>query len=342
MEALPLFERYVTAHQFDSLQSDTLPTPIRSKCLAFARWSALDQKKSFSLSTLLAFVNCYAKTDTALVKRAVEAGSLDSKKLAASLAAMLAEQPGPSELRRILHTSCSLCFVSTSVARDLGENPSIFTFLSRAFDSVSEDHPSSAYDALLTAVMIIQTAFLSPKLSFDKLEALSQILSQFGRSQLARQLEIDFTLSQKIRQAAELELLDDPTLEYVCITLVNAAEQGFSEKLADRLRNVKVDRKGKGKAVEETVDEALVQAVDQVLSILPDQDPVTLREHFLHPRFRTEQGYDPEKLITAILEDDLPARFDPSDIPDEPKAVPERRNIFNEEQLDASKLRWNK
>lgn len=112
--------------------------------------------------------------------------------------------------------------------------------------------------------------------------------------------------------------------------------------------------KGKGRATaadEPQDDPALDAAVAQVLDILPEQDPAYVRYVLSHPDF-PYRG-DAERLVGALLEGTAPA-VDPAQYTQGAPAQPpvpreerfeytrERRNVFDGEQLDVSKLRVGK
>ncbi|KIP06461.1 hypothetical protein PHLGIDRAFT_459334 [Phlebiopsis gigantea 11061_1 CR5-6] len=117
----------------------------------------------------------------------------------------------------------------------------------------------------------------------------------------------------------------------------------------------RVDTKGKGRAAPPPpppVDPALDAAVAQVLDILPDQDLEYVRYVLGHPDFPFKG--DGERLLGALLEGTAP-QVDPSEyaggglgaaVPELAVVVPEdrieRRNVFDDEKLDVSKLRIGK
>ena len=114
-----------------------------------------------------------------------------------------------------------------------------------------------------------------------------------------------------------------------------------------------VDVKGKARAPPSPpVDLALDAAVAQVLDILPDQDAEYLRYVLSHPDFAFKG--DAERLIGALLEGTAP-QVDASQyaggaastgaimkIADGPTYTTERRNVFDDDKLDLSKLRIGK
>ncbi|KAG8953747.1 hypothetical protein FRC04_001952 [Tulasnella sp. 424] len=108
----------------------------------------------------------------------------------------------------------------------------------------------------------------------------------------------------------------------------------------------KVD-KGKGKAVvqeeEPEDDHELDLAVTQVLDILPDESPGFVKAALQDPTI----GKSAEALIAALLESNLPPHLASlrNGTPQQPAAAAqtppqfERRNIFDDEEMDFSKLR---
>ncbi|KIO32761.1 hypothetical protein M407DRAFT_18226 [Tulasnella calospora MUT 4182] len=109
--------------------------------------------------------------------------------------------------------------------------------------------------------------------------------------------------------------------------------------------------KGKGKAVveeEPEVDHELDLAVTQVLDIFPDENPSFVKAALQDPTM----GRSPEALIAALLESNLPPhlaslRDGPPQQPtqssqatsSQPPAQFERRNIFDDDEMDFSRLR---
>ncbi|KAL8277977.1 hypothetical protein RQP46_009609 [Phenoliferia psychrophenolica] len=119
--------------------------------------------------------------------------------------------------------------------------------------------------------------------------------------------------------------------------------------------DVPVINKGKGKAVQDSVqtnaDTSLTLALSQILDVLPDLSPAFLTVCLRHPVFAN----DPERVVAALLEDDLPNDLrqlrdgpaeavsrSPSPEPYIPPPTVTRSNIFDDDQLDAAKLRRGK
>lgn len=95
-------------------------------------------------------------------------------------------------------------------------------------------------------------------------------------------------------------------------------------------------------------------AISQVLDILPDQDPSFLRRCLKHKSFQGDGAA--ESLISALLEGNVPIELSaeaeevvhqelrPSDYTnrDAPDFIKERRNIFDDHEMDISNLRLGK
>ncbi|GJE97479.1 CUE domain-containing protein [Phanerochaete sordida] len=100
----------------------------------------------------------------------------------------------------------------------------------------------------------------------------------------------------------------------------------------------------------EEEDTALEAAVAQVLDILPEQDPAYVRYVLRHPDFPFRG--DAERLLGALLEGTAPhvapAQYAVAPVqtqvsaPERFEYTRERRNVFDEERLDVSRLRVGK
>jgi hypothetical protein len=85
-----------------------------------------------------------------------------------------------------------------------------------------------------------------------------------------------------------------------------------------------------------------------VLDILPDQDPEFLRRCLQHKNFSGEGGT--EKLISALLEGDVPIDISTQELEDGPQPhsskeldyVENRLNVFDDDPIDISTLRIGK
>ncbi|KAG8678820.1 hypothetical protein FRC09_019513, partial [Ceratobasidium sp. 395] len=103
--------------------------------------------------------------------------------------------------------------------------------------------------------------------------------------------------------------------------------------------------KGKGKetAVPEPVlnpDPGLDVLVAQVLDLLPDHNPLSVRAALQLPRFNRSA----DALINALLEGEElpPPQTESSAVPPKTFAPPERRNVFDDDEMDYSRLRIGK
>lgn len=99
-------------------------------------------------------------------------------------------------------------------------------------------------------------------------------------------------------------------------------------------------------------------AISQVLDILPDQDPSFLRRCLKHKSFQGEAAT--ERLISALFEGNIPIELSAETedaVPEETKPQPnlvqqaswdsldivrERRNIFDNDEMDICNLRLGK
>jgi activating signal cointegrator complex subunit 2 len=164
---------------------------------------------------------------------------------------------------------------------------------------------------------------------------------------------------------------DDPRLDVLIVTIANLAPADPSDLgplsllLDNSVTNGPLSygatsgRKGKGKAAR--VDDGVEEAVTQVLSILPEQDPDFLRACLAHPTFT---GSDrTEKLMSALLEGNIPAELmmeepgvssvnepslllpstkDGTGQEQEYKYTKGRQNVFDDQPFDISALRIGK
>ena len=164
---------------------------------------------------------------------------------------------------------------------------------------------------------------------------------------------------------------DDPRLDLLIVTITNLVptdpdELGPLSLLLEKPATndhasyeATRNRKGKGKAA--PADEGVEEAITQILSILPDQDPDFLRKCLAHSRF---SGSDrTEKLMSALLEGNVPAELMMADTgsalaKEPPLPMPstgkgkgkeheyeytkDRRNVFDDQPFDISALRIGK
>ena len=195
--------------------------------------------------------------------------------------------------------------------------------------------------------------------------------SPFIHFPLIADYQHQFDLAQRLKSLSATH--DDPRLDVLIAQIANLAPADPNElgPLSLLLETPATNntasygasggRKGKGKAA--PVDEGVEDAITQILSILPDQDPDFLRRCLAHSRFT---GSDrTEKLVAALLEGNVPAELmmdetsdpsanEPSHQPlstedgkgkekeKEYKYTKGRQNIFNDQPFDISALRIGK
>ncbi|CAE6475753.1 unnamed protein product [Rhizoctonia solani] len=141
---------------------------------------------------------------------------------------------------------------------------------------------------------------------------------------------------------------DDPRLEVITAQLgptATKSDLGALSILPAPVSNkplppTRID-KGKGKLVttdEVELDPELESLVTQVLEIFPEQDPATVRAALQIPKFNRSA----EAVINELAEgNQLPAYAPPPEKPAKSVLV-ERRNVFDDEEMDYSRLRIGK
>ncbi|EJU02280.1 hypothetical protein DACRYDRAFT_99944 [Dacryopinax primogenitus] len=149
-------------------------------------------------------------------------------------------------------------------------------------------------------------------------------------------------------------LVGDATRKYMVQTLKGLRIPGLGQKqvtqptppagLNGSGRNSNAKGKGRSQAPGSTADETpeLELKLTQVLDILPDESPDLIRACLRHPPF----GGSVEQVVAALLEGNIPAEVRASVGSEERKdAFPlleSRRNVFDDDPLDFSKLRIGK
>ena len=193
--------------------------------------------------------------------------------------------------------------------------------------------------------------------------------SPFVHFPLIADYQHQFDLAQRLKSLNTTH--DDPRLDVLIDTVAklvpaNPKELGPLSLLLDKpvangtaSYGATSSRKGKGRAV--PVDDGVEEAVTQILSILPEQDPDFLRKCLAHPTFI---GSDrTEKLMSALLEGNIPAELmmeeiggssvnEPSHLlhstgggkeqEREYKYTKGRQNVFDDQPFDISALRIGK
>ncbi|KAL5640746.1 hypothetical protein ACGC1H_001287 [Rhizoctonia solani] len=143
---------------------------------------------------------------------------------------------------------------------------------------------------------------------------------------------------------------DDPRLEVLAAQLgpiTSKSDLGALSVLPTPISNTltspirtRID-KGKGKlptTVDPELDSELESLVTQVLEIFPEQDPTTVRAALQLPRFNRSA----EAVINELAEgNQLPTYVPPPEKPVKP-VLTERRNVFDDDEMDYSRLRVGK
>lgn len=193
--------------------------------------------------------------------------------------------------------------------------------------------------------------------------------SPFVHFPLIADYQHQFNLAQRLESLNAIH--DDPRFEVLIVTIANLVpadpnELGPLSLLLEKTATNSMasygassSRKGKGRAA--PVDDGVEEAVTQILSILPDQDPDFLRKCLAHSAF-TGSGRV-EKLMSALLEGNIPAELmmeetGGSSVNEPPPLLPStgdgkeqgkgykytkgRRNVFDDQPFDISALRIGK
>ena len=193
--------------------------------------------------------------------------------------------------------------------------------------------------------------------------------SPFTNFPLIADYQHQFDLAQRLKSLNTTH--DDPRLEVLIVLIADLApadpnELGPLSLLLGKPANSTTAsyaatgrRKGKGRAA--PVDEDVEEAIAQILSILPDQDPDFLRKCLAHSTFVGPDRM--EKLMAALLEGNVPADLvmdetggssanEPSTLllstedgkekEKEYKYTKGRQNIFDDQPFDVSALRLGK
>ena len=193
--------------------------------------------------------------------------------------------------------------------------------------------------------------------------------SPFIHFPLIADYQYQFNLAQRLKSLSTTR--DDPRLDVLIAQIANLAQTDpndlgpLSLLLETPATNTITpygasgSRKGKGRAA--PVEDGVEEAITQILSILPNQDPDFLRRCLAHSTFT---GSDrTEKLMAALLEGKVPAELmmdetggpsanepshqllsteDRQEKEKEFKYTKDRRNIFNDQPFDLSALRIGK
>ena len=193
--------------------------------------------------------------------------------------------------------------------------------------------------------------------------------SPFVHFPLIADYQHQFDLAERLKSVNAIR--DDARLELLIFTITNLVptdpnELGplsllLEQPTANDLVSYEATNKRKGKGKAAPADEGVEEAVTQILSILPDQDPDFLRKCLAHSRF---SGSDrTEKLMSSLLEGNVPAELmmeetgstlskePPLPLPstgngkgkeNEYEYTKDRRNVFDDQPFDISALRIGK
>ena len=219
----------------------------------------------------------------------------------------------------------------------------------------SERHLESGIALLfdLTSSVEVDVTEQSPFIHFPLIADYQHHFDLAQRLKSLNTTHDDPRLDVLIAQIANLALADPDELGPLSLLLEKSATNAIASY------GTTGSRKGKGRAA--PVDDGVEEAITQILSILPDQDPDFLRRCLAHSMFT---GSDrTEKLMAALLEGSVPAELMmdetsgplanelpllPLSIEDgkgkekEYKYTKGRQNVFNDQPFDISALRIGK
>ena len=217
----------------------------------------------------------------------------------------------------------------------------------------SERHLESGIDLLFDLTSSVDVTGKSPFIDFP---LIADYQHQFDLAQRLKSLNTTYDdprLEVLIVLIADLTLADPSELGPLSLLLAKPENSNITSHMATG------SRKGKGRAA--PVDDGVEEAITQILSILPDQDPDFLRKCLAHSMFT---GPDrTEKLMAALLEGNVPTELvmdetggpsaneppplllsteDGKEKEKEYKYTKGRQNIFDDQPFDVSALRIGK
>ncbi|KAG9104488.1 hypothetical protein FRC06_001869 [Ceratobasidium sp. 370] len=305
-----------------------------------------------------------------------QAAEFTSSVISAFTAALLPKHPDVIELREVAHallciTRCGeeavgLFAQESSFIKALAEcYQTLLPKLANSLGGIRPRGKNSTYeitwvetkaDLLDCYDTIIRTLAKSPKNVERALEIVFQVFEVPHKASTSSVVFFETSLNDDLNRVAGLDSLfkdvvppDDARLEVMNAQLgpiTSSTDLGVFALLPTRtpeppVATARVDKgKGKETAPLPAPDPALDALVAQVLDILPDQDALSVRAALQLARFNRSA----EALISALLEGEQlpPPQAEPSAAPPKISALPERRNIFDDDEMDYSRLRIGK
>ncbi|QRV76460.1 hypothetical protein RhiJN_04475 [Ceratobasidium sp. AG-Ba] len=306
-----------------------------------------------------------------------QASEFESTVIAAFKAALLPKHPDVIELREVAHAFLSLVRCGAEVIglfasdqtfiRALAEcYQALLPKLANSLGGIHLQGERSAYETIWAETKadlldsyneIIRSLVGSPQSADRAFEVIFQVFEVPNNASAKSVAFFESSLNDDLNRVAGLTNLfketvagDDPRLELMNAQLApipSSIDPGVFALLPEPVSQVSVPPpridKGKGKEIPTPApasDPALDALVAQVLDILPDKEPLSVRAALQLPRFNRSA----EALISALLEGEqlpLPQQAAPA-VPPKAHMLPERRNVFDEEEMDYSRLRIGK
>ncbi|KAB5593868.1 hypothetical protein CTheo_2720 [Ceratobasidium theobromae] len=310
---------------------------------------------------------------------APQASRFSSGVLSALVSALSPNLPNIAELREVAHTLLCLSSCGNEAISLLARNPSFVKAMVECYQIVLpkllESHggihleggrsPSEALcmdakvDLLESYYNIVYTLAKSTQdadLAFQIIFQASEVPNQPTTTSIPF---FNTSINDDLNRVVNLTILfdgsvlpDDPRLEVIKSQLdptplkpdigALAVLPTPTRKTPVTATTARID-KGKSKQtnIEPAPDPELGALVDQVLEILPEQDPVAVRAGLQLPRFNRSA----ETLISALLEgEQLLDLVQEQNVPPpaSKSVIPERRNVFDDDEMDYSRLRIGK
>ncbi|KAG9124049.1 hypothetical protein FRC07_013061, partial [Ceratobasidium sp. 392] len=306
-----------------------------------------------------------------------QASEFTSLVIPALTAALLSKHPDVIELREVAHTL--LCLLScgeeviglfaqdSSFVRALAEcYQSLLPKLANSLGGIHLQGETSTYettwvgtkgDLLDSYDTVVRALARSPKNVERALEVVFQVFEVPHKSSTNSVAFFETSLNDDLNRVTGLASIfkdavatDDARLEVMNAQLSPIASNtdlGVFVLLPVLIRKAPVATtridKGKGKEAAtpaSTPDPELDALVAQVLDLLPDRNPLSVRAALQLPRFNRSA----DALINALLEGEElpPPQTEPSVAPPKVTTLPERRNVFDDDEMDYSRLRIGK